>query len=253
MTFDGVYDGKELYTEWFGTPDNIIAHPLTEKETVEHQRTVAVTIKTQTVSHTHVKDIPSLIPTTVVTKTRPTQHLTQTTTSVTIPPKKALKEHLKSNYTQISIPFILKRATLTHKTNRDIDQEIKKQGRENIIQEFENYSKTGKRTLCCGWWAMPEASKPELSTQKYAWKNEAEQIEFMTSDLFNNYLQLVYIGTGKKGAGGPRINKLNAEDHRIRNGLNDLKKGLLNRNRYKMSYTKNKGSIAYEMSKVQSG
>ena len=29
--------------------------------------------------------------------------------------------------------------------------------------------------------------------------------------------------------------------------------GLLNRNRYKMSYTKNKGSIAYEMSKVQSG
>ena len=29
--------------------------------------------------------------------------------------------------------------------------------------------------------------------------------------------------------------------------------GLLNRNRCKMSYTKNKGSIAYEMSKVQSG
>ena len=31
------------------------------------------------------------------------------------------------------------------------------------------------------------------------------------------------------------------------------KRGLLNRNRCKMSYTKNKGSIAYEMSKVQSG
>ena len=36
--------------------------------------------------------------------------------------------------------------------------------------------------------------------------------------------------------------------------MNILKiSGLLNRNRCKMSYTKNKGSIAYEMSKVQSG
>ena len=43
------------------------------------------------------------------------------------------------------------------------------------------------------------------------------------------------------------LRQLNAGEYTLK------KPGLLNRNRCKMSYTKNKGSIAYEMSKVQSG